>query len=306
MTDLNLEVLEARAVVVAPWTTLNLYLVGCGGTGSWLAPHLARLSWVLREQGKTVRLTFCDPDTVEAANLTRQHFCPAEIRRNKAQTLAARYSTAFGLDIAAVQTPFDGEWIRREHNNLVVLVGCVDGAVGRKELAKALGRCNSYYDENTPRNGWWLDCGNHAQTGQVLLGSETEIKGLRKAFIPDSICRMLPSPALLAPELLKPRREEDPTANLSCAELAQRNAQSLSINQAVASEATDYLLRLLITGDLIKFATYIDRPSGTARSLYTTPTVVGTAVGRPTYCIPTLEFTGPHVETGRLRVAVPA
>jgi hypothetical protein len=42
--------------------------------------------------------------------------------------------------------------------------------------------------------------------------------------------------------------------------MALANAQSLMINQRVAAEAADYLLRLLVTGGLKKFQTFIDLP----------------------------------------------
>ncbi|MCP4517833.1 MAG: hypothetical protein GY824_21725, partial [Delftia sp.] len=79
---------------------VNLVLVGCGGTGSFLALHLARLAWHAREQhGIEVALTFIDPDRVEARNVGRQNFVPAEIGACKAQSLASRYGLAFGLRI---------------------------------------------------------------------------------------------------------------------------------------------------------------------------------------------------------------
>jgi len=67
---------------------------------------------------------------------------------------------------------------------------------------------------------------------------------------------------------------EDVTAipeGLSCAEIAMLDEQGLSINQAIASIAADYLLRLLLTQNLDKFQTYIDLASGSMKSTYITP-----------------------------------
>jgi hypothetical protein len=50
--------------------------------------------------------------------------------------------------------------------------------------------------------------------------------------------------------------------------MAMADSQGLSINQRVAAEAADYLVRMLITKDLKKYATYMDLESGTARSKY--------------------------------------
>jgi hypothetical protein len=70
-------------------------------------------------------------------------------------------------------------------------------------------------------------------------------------------CIKLPAPCLQHPELLKPKPEESGNSSISCAELAQANAQSLSINQRIAAEAASYLVQL-VTGKLNRLATYVD------------------------------------------------
>jgi PRTRC genetic system ThiF family protein len=277
---LNTEILDARPVTLRAWTTLDLILVGCGGTGSWLAPHLARFAALLGEGGKRVRLTFCDPDTVEPVNLARQHFCRAEVGAPKAATLARRYGTAWGLDIAARMARFSPDVLPRIYDQPILLVGCVDNAAARRALADGCRERNAALSRGAPPTVWWLDCGNHAQAGQVLLGTTLHPADLQPAFEPAALCRMLPSPALQHPELLEARPEEVSAPRLSCAELALANAQSLTINQAVAAVAADYVLRLLVTGDLRRFATYLDLPSGVQTSRYTTPAAVARVIGQ--------------------------
>ena len=68
--------------------------------------------------------------------------------------------------------------------------------------------------------------------------------------------RLLPSPMLQAPDLVKPKPEEL-TNNFSCAEMAVLNVQSESVNIRVAAEAADYLYRMA-AGNLKRFATYFD------------------------------------------------
>ena len=70
-TTVDLTYLQACPVVLGQWEELNIVLVGCGGTGSWAAPHLARLVAVMREQGKRVAVTFFDQDRVETKNVQR-------------------------------------------------------------------------------------------------------------------------------------------------------------------------------------------------------------------------------------------
>ena len=76
----------------------------------------------------------------------------------------------------------------------------------------------------------------------------------------------LPSPVLQCPNLIELRPEELGNTHLSCAELANLNAQSLTINQTIASIVTDYLFRLSLTKDLRNFATFLNLKSGSMRS----------------------------------------
>ena len=57
-------------------------------------------------------------------------------------------------------------------------------------------------------------------------------------------CARLPSPVLLAPDLLKPKPEKL-TNNLSCAEMAVLNLHSEIVNIRVAAEGADYLYRMV-------------------------------------------------------------
>src|SRR5699024_9343557 len=132
--------LDARPVLTRVWNRLDLLLVGCGGTGSWLAPHLARLARELQLRGKAVHLLFVDPDTVEPQNVGRQHFCPAEVGRSKAATLAARYGAAYGLTVGVHGGPFVPTLLPdlARENHLQVLVGAVDNPAARQALTAAL------------------------------------------------------------------------------------------------------------------------------------------------------------------------
>ncbi len=85
---LDYSILQAKAIVLPLYEQLEFYLIGCGGTGSWLAPSLCRLVRTLNEKGKATSLIFIAPDIVEQKNVLRQNFCDAEIGLNKAQTLA--------------------------------------------------------------------------------------------------------------------------------------------------------------------------------------------------------------------------
>jgi len=75
---------------------------------------------------------------IDTSKLPRQHFCDAELGRNKAVTLAGRYSAAWGVEIAAVPKRFRSADAETRHNSLNIFVGCVDNAAARGEIAKVL------------------------------------------------------------------------------------------------------------------------------------------------------------------------
>jgi len=245
-------------ILVRTSAAVHVTLVGCGGTGSFLALHLARLAYHLRERWhRRVHLAFVDPDRVELRNVGRQNFAPAEVGQNKAWALMQRCNRAFGLDVVAQQARFSADMIDVQYNDdLRLVVGCVDNNAARRDIhdvvAKQKGRL------------WWLDCGNHRHSGQVLLGNREDLTG--PAISPLGYCVGLPLPSVQHPDLLED--EPGPAAGAaSCAELALADAQGLMINQALAAYAAQYVYRLAVTRDLDLHATYINLAGGSARSM---------------------------------------
>lgn len=252
-----MDIRKTYAIELGTPAVYSLVLAGCGGTGSFLALHLARLAYHAREtRGLDVQVTLVDPDHVEPGNLGRQNFCPAELGRPKALALMARYNRAFGLAWSAFVGRFDPEMApHRGCFNLVI--GCVDNAAARVDLQRAVGRSGG--------SQWWLDCGNHEHAGQVLLGNRVDLK--TPEISPLGFCAGLPAPSIQHPELLQPPPilEVDAPAP-GCTELLAAGAQSLMINQAIAGLAAAYIARLIL-GRLDIYASYIDLATGSMRSL---------------------------------------
>ncbi len=291
--------------------TLRLYLIGTGGTGSWLAPHVVRLAHFLREANRMrVTVTFIDPDTVEPRNVFRQNFSKAEIAANKAETLALRLGAAWGTEIRMYKARFDQKMVDLAYGDVGVLIGCVDNAAARKSIAEALdhspygwGGGWSRGDSPALPHLLWLDCGNGENTGQVLLGSTSNVKILRSAFphFPNStFCIQLPSPHLQHPDLLEPRASEfkataaEPAA--SCAQTAFTGDQSPSINALVANVAATYLWRMFTDPKgLSTFASYCNVEALSVRSRFITPIEVARAMDKPEDW-----FQSQRRETGRV------
>ena len=142
---LNNDALYARSILLPVVKDVTIHLIGCGGTASWLAPHLARITKLLQEVHHLgVRLVFWDHDTVEEKNIFRQNFCEAEIGINKAETLARRFGLAWGIEIIAVTAPFSWDAMycnnlgaRYGDNSMPVFITCVDNNKARQDIANA-------------------------------------------------------------------------------------------------------------------------------------------------------------------------
>ena len=226
---LERSILNASHIVLPAYEHKEFYLVGCGGTGSWLAPSLCRIARSLTQQGKNITLIFIDPDLVEPKNVLRQNFCDAEVGLNKAQTLALRYTLSWGIDIEALPDLFNPEIVARDYyqreHKLKIIIGCVDNANGRQSIARALSQYQSWHTRNVATELWWLDCGNQSHSGQILIGSHLSTEPDVYKFH-ELGCIKLPAPCLQHPELLEPLPEELSSSNISCAELDLLNTQS--------------------------------------------------------------------------------
>lgn len=290
--NLDLSHLHSKLVLPLDYKTIEFWLVGAGGTGSFMAMNLARLGFELKTTGKRVNLNIVDPDTVEEKNIPRSNFCFAEIGQKKAETLSHRIAQAWGIEVGYVNESFHpslletgrDDWNTKhlDSNKLIILVGCVDNYSARKELHETLKFHNEKGYRSVPHL-WWIDGGNAASNGQVLIGNRLDKKEISEAAAVSPILSLLPAPSLQHPELLEPEifdsnRQSDGRSRMTCAERIRLGEQSLNINQRVAVEMSEILSELLLSQNLKRCAVYFDLESGVSRSVYTTSEAVARAV----------------------------
>ena len=133
----------------------TIVLVGCGGTGGFLAEAVCRLLIGIRS-----RLYLVDPDRVEPHNVARQAFDLSDVGRFKSEVLALRLARRFQREVGYSVLPYDRELHARVFGDapgdLRLVIGCVDNAAARRAIAETL----DVPTWNTSRAGrvWWLDC----------------------------------------------------------------------------------------------------------------------------------------------------
>lgn len=219
---------------------VKIVMLGAGGTGGHIAPHLYRLLYALE---RPVRFIICDGDVVEEKNLVRQNFTPADLGENKAQVLAERYSAVFGMkteyvpafieDTAQLKKliepkktgkPYDP--YHEAEREQVILIGAVDNNRSRQMCHEA------FYDA---KDLIYIDSGNSEHTGQVVCGIRS---GGRTLYQPVG---------KVYPEILRDG-DKFPT-ELSCAEASVSVPQAMTANITAATAVVDMIYNILTLGE---------------------------------------------------------
>lgn len=214
---------------------IKILLVGAGGSGSIMLTHLCRIAQTFQKLGGVpIHITIMDDDTVSEANLGRQCFCEADLGQSKAIVLAQRARAFFGLDVEAKVEKFTGQYVHTD-----IFIGCVDSLNPRRSIAGAIAERFQRY---------WLDLGNTADSGQVVLGGH----GLPTVF--DVLPQM--------------RTMKEPKNLPSCSLAEALSKQDLFINSTLANFGGQILWQLLRRGGLSHHGCFVNLSTGNVRPLH--------------------------------------
>jgi len=230
---------------------LKVCVVGCGGTGGFVAEGLCRL---LEDD---VVLLLVDHDHVEERNLVRQNFYKNELGMLKSEALARRLCTKYYRRIAYLTNPISMLETMPE-----IIIGCVDNGLARRDIADKI--IKNWKSQSLYR-GWWVDAGNGHNFGQVLIGN-CPTDYIKKTFETKAeVCYGLPLPTEQRPDLLL----ELPPAP-ACAEAVARDEQSPTINQCVGALVLEVVRRIL-NGTCSWMQLSLDMDTGTLTPTLATP-----------------------------------
>lgn len=231
--------------------SIRIIVVGCGGTGGYLVPHLARL--LSQHQDRTIRLTLLDGDIVERKNLQRQNFITADLGKPKAQVLAERYSAALGISIAHVNSYLKDVSVLEDLSDpyhdigSTVVIGCVDNHRTRQIIAQ-------WFRRHIGR--FWIDAGNEEMHGQVVCGFHYY------PYSPEWPIFAMPCVADLFDEI-----DADQKAmfndELSCADRAVQNPQNIATNILAANYLLAFAQQIIMAKPLQSHGIFfsVDTPS---------------------------------------------
>jgi len=226
---------------------VKIIMLGAGGTGGHVAPHLYRLLHTLE---RYTRVIVCDGDIVEEKNLVRQNFISTDLGRNKAQVLAERYASAFGLEALYIPAFIEDEnklaklvkpdifkhdpYGSRKEECLSILIGCVDNNRSRQ-------LCHQVF--KATNNLIYIDSGNGEHSGQVVCGIRRSGRTYYKPI------------GAIYPDVLT-ETDKFPT-QLSCVEAAISAPQSIVANIMASTAVISYLYNILVLGSIeTRFVTF--------------------------------------------------
>lgn len=213
---------------------VKIVMLGVGGTGGHIAPHLYRL---LHALDRPVEMIIADGDIVEEKNLVRQNFISCDLGRNKAQVLAERYASAFGMEIQYIP-----DFVETEEKlttllkprlsyatpeTLTILIGAVDNNKSRQ-------LCHNVFNKSD--NLIYIDSGNGEFTGQVVCGVRRKGRTYYKPV------------GEVYPDILEDT-DKFPT-ELSCAEASVSAPQSIAANIMAATAVVSYIYNILVLGNI--------------------------------------------------------
>lgn len=213
---------------------VKIVMLGAGGTGGHIAPHLYRLIHAI---DRPVEFIIADGDIVEEKNLVRQNFISCDLGRNKAQVLAERYAAAFGMEILYIPEFIENEekltallksrLPYSDSETLTILIGAVDNNKSRQLCHKVFEKADNLI---------YIDSGNGKFTGQVVCGIRRKGKTYYKPA------------GDVYPDILEDT-DKFPT-ELSCAEAAVSAPQSIAANIMAATAVVSYIYNILVLGDV--------------------------------------------------------
>ena len=238
----NTKVSEHRLPTALLHKTVNVTVVGCGGTGSAVAAGLPYLHQAMLASGHPhgLDVTLIDGDLISATNCVRQPFSESEIGLHKAVVLATRINLFWGLTWKGMPCFLDEGW--REETD--ILIGCVDTRRARGVLSRSQAFWNCHY---------WLDIGNNADTGQYVLGQPDNKNNKQRV--------RLPTVADLFPEIVNPKLDKKDTLP-ACSAVEALHRQEPFVNQTLAYLSLAMLARLFRYAGLFHHGGFLNLSTG--------------------------------------------
>lgn len=222
-----------------PRHPVTVNLIGVGGTGSQVLSSIARINYALIELGHPgLYVTAFDNDIVTESNCGRQLFSISDIGQNKASVLITRLNRFFGTDWKSIPDKYIPY-----SNSANIIISCVDNVSSRVEINHHFQNSRNF-GESEKREIYWLDFGNAQNTGQVVLGSISNIKQPKVKEI-KTISKLK-----TVAEIFDLTKVKDEDSGPSCSLAEALTKQDLFVNSTLAQLGCGLLWKLISSGSI--------------------------------------------------------
>ena len=239
--------------IVSGRRPVDIALIGAGGTGSQVLSGLARMNQALKALGGSgLHVRVFDGDSVSASNVGRQLFSPADIGKNKAIVLVTRLNMFFGTSWEAYAFNVS-KGLRLPGG---IMISAVDDVEARY-LVRDIGKNSGIV--------YWVDTGNTAATGQVVLGTFDKV---------DQPVKSCPSYLPHVLDLYRGIMEEESQKHYqgpSCSLQESLTRQDLFVNQWMATCALEVIWRMFRYGQVKVHGAFVNLNTMTVRALPVSP-----------------------------------
>ena len=216
---------------------LRIALVGCGATGSAVAPLLFKLNHIRREltaQEYGLQLSIFDPKKVTETGKNRTGFFATEVGLNKAHVMANKLNNAYGKKFASgFSRPFCPSDTAMDFD---IVITATDSAKSRYDIQAMMVK---------KKNALWLDIGVGEQYGNVVLGEF----GRGKHRLPNAL-DLFPDIAIA--------KQDNELKRASCDVLDALKRQNFTVNEQGATTAVAILSRLILHASISVHAALYD------------------------------------------------
>lgn len=202
---------------------------------------LGRISHSLQKLGHPgLHVRVYDADIVTESNIGRQLFPADDTGMNKAIVLTTRINRFFGTSWESIPEYYTQKTTKGAN----ITISCVDTVKSRLEISKALLSLEKKTRKSEPYlyPYYWMDFGNTVNSGQVVLGTISEI------VQPESKIFSTISKLPLITERFNLLSVDEAESGPSCSLAEALRKQNLFINSSLAQLGADLLWRMFSEG----------------------------------------------------------
>lgn len=202
-----------------------VFVLGAGGTGSWLAAFLDKMSL-------NNNVIIMDGDIVESKNVLRQNFKKKDVTKQKAEVVAKSNTMSYVHGYITDTSIFHQLLTEFPEGTVPMLIGCLDNNASRKIAHDFV---------NEVPEAVWIDGGNAERHGQAYVCIKED----------GQIVDGFESPIDIEPAFQNFEGDERRPDQISCAEQSESAPQNVTANVTSANVLFNIMAIFLNGGALM-------------------------------------------------------